>query len=1011
MGTTLVHPRDKQTHATTPLQRLQAFGLRPEHESEIDELPPYAIHSSRETDNTKPSGVVTNSIKNIFNLYYNLKQDGWEVGSLSDFYSKVNNPRLAYNLYVNLKKSGYDVGEFPDFIKKVNPFIPAIGIPTEKAQNVVLNYKKYNKEKNTGKLPDHIVDEGVKHVINNSVDKIKNLIPPVQVTDRLAYYQNKSLKELNAEYQAHLTNVAMSTASGNPYDDGLKYLKQTDPVFKEYVNKVKDLDDFDKYKIESKGIQINLMTLQNGMTNISKRLEAEIEKAKSIPDEHVRQAALQQIKNSEDYRLLTDMSKQYEKYLSDLDNLADKYPSVKKQVERVRHMQQYYDKLPSIARILYDAWTGLGDFGTGVMAGAARSLNAALSTTGIEGMASYYSFGKKIDRWQESQTDPTMPTPVGGVVRSVTDLIPNMVLLGIGSEGADALMGSTILSNISRSVGLLTSMGVMEYGNYYDQAIKAGKKPHEAAIISGLGLLKDAAIMSLADPAKLIKGSSVSPEEFVKQADSKIFDYIINRNNEGIKDWLKQYVKGYFKQAAEQTAGGVTQAIAFDEVDKKFDDMFGLRDKVDAHSINELKKNIVAMGLTGLIMPTVMHAMPLATEGISKFKRTLIDESLYEAAKDPLAYSLTLYSKAYNGDIKREDAEKIDSRIRIAEQAYNEASKLVSNEDSPLHKVITLNIYNRKELEDRLSTVQDPVSKKRIQDKIDVINKYIGRLVGTNNEDVKVVDGYPVTDEEYDAIKKNEELKQQIPGIQIEEHKVETQENNTLIPWLSGKDVKPDEDYHIVFRGDINEIPVYLLRYVTDVENDPKDGKVTNVVVHGSQLMKIDPKEYEAVQGFVSDREDLGDVKPIYFDIFNPKLNTYGKAKEGVKPQEATGTAPQERVPQAETSRDEGSAKEEEPSHGQAHGTPGGIKEEGASRMGTRTTLKDALSFTEEKRKQFIENMQRREQQASSMKRSKNKDLIVETARLQREMAEKHGVSPDMLIKKLTDWGYLKIKC
>jgi len=119
---------------------LQAFGLRPEPESELDELPPYAIHSNRAIDNTKPSGVITNSIKNIFNLYYNLKQDGWDVGSISDFYSKVNNPRLVYNLYENLKKSGYDVGEFPDFLKKVNPFIPAIGIPSESSKKVVSNH-------------------------------------------------------------------------------------------------------------------------------------------------------------------------------------------------------------------------------------------------------------------------------------------------------------------------------------------------------------------------------------------------------------------------------------------------------------------------------------------------------------------------------------------------------------------------------------------------------------------------------------------------------------------------------------------------------------------------------------------------------------------------------------------------------------------------------------------------------------------------------------------------------
>lgn len=714
------------------------------------------------SDNKKPTPAeqkpdvdpVEYSRGKIKSLYDAVSKD-YNVGDLNTFTTKLQDQDKRKALYDAIG-SKYNLGSFDEFTDKVVPHLPKKNESSTPYFQQNLKGEGISSYMKPEDFEPSQSNDAISNMIKNSLPAepkqqpepekgmldIKILHTPQHINDN--YIQSEQgQKVLQEENNLKKFNAAMQTATGNPDRDGWHYLQLTDPG---QYKKMQDLGKAglqptyeQRYNIEMQGVQNNLAYLNNSLDGLQRNIRERERYIDGVKDPKQHNELVNELENSKDYQDFVNGQIEYKKMQDYADKLPDKYPEIKKEIEKQKQDQQYYDNLPTAGKLLYDTYAGLKNFGVGTVAGLERL--QAFSESTSQGLSPKQTElnSRGIDNWEAANTLTTKPNLPGTYLRGMGELIPNIMLLATG-EGAvkGALEASGLTKAVSAVMGRTAAIGLTSYGNYFDEAHKAGYGSGDAAMIAGLGTLKDVALMSVNTPTEML-GKALGFSAKIKEA--------------GILDMLKdperynmalEHLKGIGATSLKQGLEGAGQAALFQAANEKFDNLINKKPGLNAGDVNALRQNMIINGLASAIIPAVG-----GISSISGFRSRFIRDALYEAGNNPDQLKSVIDHKVADGQIRAEDAGKMKERIDDMHQVMNKIDHFRVRLSEPMFKQVATNEYNKLRLKEQLDNALTDEQKQGVKDKISIVDNNTNKLLGLEIEKPSyTVADQPVSEQE-----------------------------------------------------------------------------------------------------------------------------------------------------------------------------------------------------------------------------------------------------------------------
>jgi len=360
-----------------------------------------------------------------------------------------------------------------------------------------------------------------------------------------------------------------------------------------------------------------------------------------------------------------------------MDGLAAKYPEAVKRQKALADWQKTYDSYSGAKKTLYNIITA---FTTGVVDIAQSAANTISKVGGPTPEAENEAL--RDQEWNAEDnylTHMDVPKKSGPqeLARGLGNLLPtigffalsegmgaSMMESGLAEDaGAQAMKLQALKQGIGRSMGRLAAVGVTTYGNSYDEAISAGKKPGQARNYALLTSALTYGVFSANPPSRMM--SSVFAKSVLKDADKEgILDFLDKPETfaKGAKmlaktigaslgDAVKPALLGTAQGALATVAQGIEQST--------------LHPKVSPKMFQDLKDNTAMFVLAslGLHMLGVIGNPRSAGTEMSR-------DYLHEAAQNPDTYKALIARKQGEGTLSEDQAARMNANIDKAVITY-----------------------------------------------------------------------------------------------------------------------------------------------------------------------------------------------------------------------------------------------------------------------------------------------------------------------------------------------------
>ena len=652
------------------------------------------------------------------NLYNAMKGNNMDVpATIGDFVRKMGDSGVRKQVYDFLVKNNFDLPDYDTFSKKVmgtEYYTPQYD--RAPLMNLLRNAEDAHAEKQGKQKPP-----ASPFLIST----------PQQRLDHLAQQGNTVAI---ADLRMRQSQAAMTSATGHPFDDGMAYLSKINP--KQY----KRIQDMEKqgvkmtpqqqFDIEMQGIKNNRSVIENRAQLAKQSLDAQTVAIEQAKDPATKEQMIGQMAGSPELKTIQDAvvkANELDKYEQELPN---KYPTIKNQIDRQRGFQSLYDSAPTTIKLGYDLFSGLKNFFVGTASSLVKSIYAGSLITGALSPSEYEKQIEQTNAIQQAATLGVQPNAIGGVVKGLGELVPNILLLASG-EGAisDALIEQGVGEGTATALGRVGAIGSTTFGNYFDQAYNAGHGTTASALFGAIGSMKDIGLMSLNAPydqVKLAMGDA-SGNLLRRFAESDIIDGIDDPSKFG---QFQNSFKTLIKQSAEEGLNGAGQAVLFSAANDYYDKMLDGKPNKDAGDLSSLRQSILLNGLASAVIP---FAVGLGSLGRSAYDTHIAQDALWDIGNHPDTYDALIGQHELQGLITPEKASALKQRvadmsaISAKVRTHDEAGRPL---DDNIRKRIALNTLLKYHYQNKADAAETPELKSQYEGKIADIDNHVNHLLG-----------------------------------------------------------------------------------------------------------------------------------------------------------------------------------------------------------------------------------------------------------------------------------------